>query len=62
MSRINYFDMTDMRFSNNDGECPYDWIYERILQKAKKDYSAGGASYLEQFDSIVLDPGLLVLK
>jgi len=25
------------RVSNGDGACPYDWVYERILEKAREE-------------------------
>ena len=35
VSRTNYFDATDARYSDGDGKCPYEWIYERVLEHAQ---------------------------
>jgi deoxyribodipyrimidine photolyase-like uncharacterized protein len=31
------------RVSNGDGACPYDWVYERILDKAREEASRAAA-------------------
>ncbi len=36
VSRVNYFDATEHRISEGTGSCPYDWIYARILERAKE--------------------------
>jgi hypothetical protein len=32
------------RISNGDGACPYDWVYERILQKAREETEEAAAA------------------